>query len=159
MIADRALALIQEACETAEDQQGGGDTHNALATLALAMGQLADMLAPRQETVHTDPDVLFGPPFGVWRAIAPDIEIRVFSHEVPGTFHIRRVGRMPLPYPHTILVLTNGNTIRTTSNVPADIAGMINAGTQKIYACTDLTDGYTHNVMVNAILDFYQVTS
>ena len=66
---------------------------------------------------------------------------------------------MPLPYPHTILILTNGSTIRTTANAPADIAGMINAGTQKIYDCTDLTDGLTHHVMVSAILDFYQVTS
>lgn len=68
-------------------------------------------------------------------------------------------GAMPLPYPHTILILTNGNTIRTTANTPAEIAGMINAGAQKIYDCADLTDGLTHHVMVNAILDFYQVTS
>ena len=66
---------------------------------------------------------------------------------------------MPLPYPHIILILTNGSTIRTTSSTVPDIAGMINAGTQKIFSCTDLTDGLTHNVMVNAILDFYQVTS
>lgn len=64
---------------------------------------------------------------------------------------------MPLPHPHTILVLTNGSTIRTTANAPEDIAGMINAGTQKIYSCTDLTDGFVHNVMVGAILDFYQI--
>lgn len=66
---------------------------------------------------------------------------------------------MPLPYPHTILILTNGNTIRTTANTPEQIAGMINADVQKIYNCTDLTDGLIHNVMVSAILDFYQVTS
>lgn len=66
---------------------------------------------------------------------------------------------MPLPYPHVILILTNGSTIRTTSNTTVEIAGMINAGAQKIYQCADLTDGLTHNVMVNAILDFYQVTS
>lgn len=66
---------------------------------------------------------------------------------------------MPLPYPHTVLILTNGNTIRTTANTPAEIAGMINAGVQKIYDCADLTDGLTHHVMVSAILDFYQATS
>ena len=68
-------------------------------------------------------------------------------------------GAMPLTYPHTILILTNGSTIRTTANTPADIAGMINAGVQKIYDCADLTDGLTHHVMVSAILDFYEVTS
>jgi hypothetical protein len=65
---------------------------------------------------------------------------------------------MPTPFPHTVLILTNGSTLRTTANTPAEIAGMINAGVQKIYPVADL-DGVAHNLMVDAILDFYEVTS
>lgn len=67
-------------------------------------------------------------------------------------------GTMPTPYPHTLLVLRNGSTLRTTQNAPADIAGLINVGTEKIYPVTDL-DGVTHHLVVSAILDFYEVTA
>lgn len=67
-------------------------------------------------------------------------------------------GMSPPPFPHVILILSNGSTLRTNANTTADIAGMINAGVAKIYAVADL-DGVTHNVMVSAILDFYTVTA
>lgn len=66
-------------------------------------------------------------------------------------------GTMPT-FPHVILVLSNGSTIRTTDNTVGDIAGLINAGTQKIYSVNDLTDGYLHHVVVSEILDFYEAT-
>lgn len=64
----------------------------------------------------------------------------------------------PTPYPHVLLVLSNGSTVRTTANSTADIAGLINAGEAKIYTVTD-TEGVQHNLLVSSILDFYQVTS
>lgn len=68
------------------------------------------------------------------------------------------INGMAMTYPHTLIVLTNGSTLRTTSNVPADIAGLINAGLDKIYVCTD-HEGVVHNLVVTSILDFYEVTA
>lgn len=64
-------------------------------------------------------------------------------------------GMPPLP-PHTLIVLSNGSTLRTTQNSTAEIAGLINAGVAKIYQVPDL-DGVIHHLMVSAILDFYAV--
>jgi hypothetical protein len=65
--------------------------------------------------------------------------------------------QIPTPYPHVLLVLSDGSTLRTIQNTTADIAGLINAGVAKIYHVADV-NGVTHNLMVSTILDFYVVT-
>lgn len=56
----------------------------------------------------------------------------------------------------TIIVLAGGQTVQTRQDPPANIAGMINAGTQKVYTCADALDpAKTHNVVVSAIMDVY----
>lgn len=56
-----------------------------------------------------------------------------------------------------IINLTTGQGIQTQSNSAADLAGLVNAGTQKIYTCTDLFTGHDHNIVVAQISDFYEV--
>jgi hypothetical protein len=56
----------------------------------------------------------------------------------------------------TIIVLAGGQTVQTRDNAPSDIAGLVNAGTPKIYACTDALDpAKTHNVVTSYIMDVY----
>lgn len=45
-VVNRALALIEDACSIAEDQQAGGDTYAAAVTLSTGMASLITMLAP-----------------------------------------------------------------------------------------------------------------
>jgi hypothetical protein len=112
---NEALRLIEDACTAAEDQQGGGDTYRALATLATMAGDIITVLAPYAE-------------------------------------------RMP-SVPRTIILLSSGSTLQvpTSVNTAADIAGLMNAGTPKVYSAVDLADGFTHNILVSTIVDVYQV--
>jgi hypothetical protein len=57
----------------------------------------------------------------------------------------------------TLIQLDNGQNVWTQSNVAADIAGLINAGSQKIYACTEYTTGQPHNIVVSHIIDVIDV--
>lgn len=59
----------------------------------------------------------------------------------------------------TIIVMRNGNSLQvpTTVNTAADIAGLMNAGTPKVYTAVDVNDGRTHNIMVAEIQDVYEV--
>ena len=53
-----------------------------------------------------------------------------------------------------IINLTGGVSVQTQSNVAADLAGLINAATDKIYTCTDLFNGHTTYVVVDQIISF-----
>jgi hypothetical protein len=56
----------------------------------------------------------------------------------------------------TFIYLTNGQSVQTTSNNAADIAGLVNAGTPKIYQCNDAQDpNLTHNIVTAHIVDVY----
>lgn len=61
----------------------------------------------------------------------------------------------------TVIVMRNGNSLQvaTSTNTAADIAGLMNAGTPKVYTAIDVNDGLTHNIMVAEIQDVYEVTS
>jgi len=57
----------------------------------------------------------------------------------------------------TYIFLDNGQSVQTTTNVPSDIAGLINAGVQKIYTCLDaLNSATTHYIVVSHIVDIYE---
>lgn len=158
-----AITMLGGAAEEAEACVTAGNLVGGLS--ALAAGTLATIshLTPharpggQEQIVTHDPEVLFGPPYGTWREIAPGIDLRVFATDEPGTFRISYRDRMLTPYPHVLLVLSNGSTLRTVQNTTGDIAGLINAGEAVVYQVTDL-DGITHNVRVAAVLDFYEVT-
>lgn len=57
----------------------------------------------------------------------------------------------------TLIQLLDGNNVWTQTNSAADIAGLINAGVQKIYQCTEMTTGQTHNIVVANIVDVIEV--
>lgn len=57
---------------------------------------------------------------------------------------------------NTLIFLTNGQSVQTQDNTPDDIAGLINAGGQKIYTCTDAFPPHqTHHIVVEHIVDVY----
>lgn len=56
-----------------------------------------------------------------------------------------------------IINLSTGQSVQTQTNSAADVAGLVNAGVQKIYTCTDLFTGHDHNIVVAQISDFYEV--
>jgi len=56
-----------------------------------------------------------------------------------------------------IINLDNGQGIQTQSNSAADLAGLVNAGVQKIYTGTNLFTGHDHQIVVSHITDFYEV--
>jgi hypothetical protein len=158
-----ALRVIERRSSEAADHVEGGDVMAAAGTLGILVDQLITLLAPyaggrQEETVQADPEIIFQPPFGRWHDVAPGVEVRVLATDKAGTFRVRRqyAGGMPTPYPHVLIVLSNGSTLRTTQNTTADIGGLINAGEAKIYTVADL-DGVTHNLRVASILDFYEV--
>lgn len=53
--------------------------------------------------------------------------------------------------------MANGQSIQTASNVAADLAGLINAGVQKIYACTDHVTGQPVFLVVDKITQFQDI--
>lgn len=53
----------------------------------------------------------------------------------------------------TIIYLGNGQSVQTQTNSAADIAGLVNAGTQKIYQCTDAFNGHQHYIVVAHIVE------
>jgi len=55
-----------------------------------------------------------------------------------------------------IINLDNGQGIQTQDNSASDLAGLVNAGAQKIYSCTDLFTGHAHDIVVSHITDFYE---
>lgn len=60
----------------------------------------------------------------------------------------------------TYIFLDNGQSLQTTDNSAADIAGLVNAGTQKIYTCVDhQSAGITHHVVASHIVDVYDITT
>lgn len=63
----------------------------------------------------------------------------------------------PLTTSKLIINMANGQNIQTQSNDSGDLAGLINAGTPKVYVCTDRITGNTHSIVVSAITDFYEV--
>lgn len=52
---------------------------------------------------------------------------------------------------HTVIFLDNGQSVQTDNNTPQEIAGMVNAGTQKIYECTDAMTGKIQEIVVSHI--------
>ena len=58
----------------------------------------------------------------------------------------------------TIIIMRNGNSLQVpvSTNTAADIAGLMNAGTPKVYSAVDVNDGLTHYVLVSEIQDVYQ---
>jgi hypothetical protein len=61
----------------------------------------------------------------------------------------------------TVMILSNNSTfaVPVSVNTAADIAGLMNAGTQKVYSAVDVTDGNMHHVRVDAIIDVYEYTT
>lgn len=57
----------------------------------------------------------------------------------------------------TLIQLDNNQNVWTQDNVASDIAGLINAGTQNIYQCTEYTTGQVHNIVVTHIIDVIDV--
>lgn len=57
----------------------------------------------------------------------------------------------------TLIQLANNQNVWTQSNSAADIAGLINAGVDKIYQCTEMTTGQVHNIVVAHIVDVMEV--
>lgn len=153
--ADVAVKAYADAIEQAESEQAAASwdeplpadeaPHPSAAAIDLAL-DLAEVAG------HAASDALEGGDVDMALRILTRGMIRVVETIAP------YAGGMPTPYPHVLMFLSNGSTIRTTQNTTADIAGLINAGVAKIYEVQDL-DGVTHNVMIGAILDFCEVTA
>ena len=61
--------------------------------------------------------------------------------------------------PKTVIVMRNGSSLQvstTNTNTAADIAGLMNAGTPKVYSAVDVNDGIVHNILVSEIQDVYE---
>lgn len=63
----------------------------------------------------------------------------------------------------TIISLTNGQSVRTTDNTAADIAGLINANLanppgQAIYECTNIDAQAQHHIVVDHIVAVYETS-
>lgn len=56
-----------------------------------------------------------------------------------------------------LINLTNGQGIQTQTFSAADLAGVVNAGVQKIVTPVDLYTTRDHNIVVSQISDFYEV--
>lgn len=52
----------------------------------------------------------------------------------------------------TVIYLDNGVSIRTDTSPAAAIAGMVNAGEQKIYTCEDADSHQTQHIVVEHIV-------
>lgn len=52
----------------------------------------------------------------------------------------------------TLIYLDNGQSVQTQSNSAADIAGLVNAGTPKIYQCTDAMTGQQQYIVTAHIV-------
>jgi len=59
----------------------------------------------------------------------------------------------------TVIIMRNGNSLQVpiATNTAADIAGLMNAGTPKVYNAVDINDGRMHYIMVAEIQDVYEV--
>jgi hypothetical protein len=53
--------------------------------------------------------------------------------------------------------MANGQSIQTASNGAADLAGLVNAGEEKIYACTDHITGQPVFLVVDQITQFQDI--
>lgn len=60
--------------------------------------------------------------------------------------------------PKTVIIMRNGNSLQvaTSTNTAADIAGLMNAGTPKVYNAVDVNDGRMHYIAVAEIQDVYE---
>jgi hypothetical protein len=61
----------------------------------------------------------------------------------------------------TIINLRSGQSVRTTDNSAADLAGLINANAtsetpQAMYECTNIDAGTQHHIRVDAIESVYE---
>lgn len=61
---------------------------------------------------------------------------------------------------NTIIFLANGQSVQTRDNTAADIAGLVNAGAQKIYTCADaFSPEVQHNIVISNIVDVQGTTA
>jgi hypothetical protein len=56
-----------------------------------------------------------------------------------------------------LIFMANGQSIQTASNGAADLAGLVNAGEEKIYACTDHITGQPVFLVVDQITQFQDI--
>lgn len=57
----------------------------------------------------------------------------------------------------TLIYLTNGQSVQTQSNTAADVAGLVNAGTPKIYQCADLMTGQQQYIVTAHIVSVTEI--
>lgn len=61
--------------------------------------------------------------------------------------------------PKTIISLSNASTVTWDGAHAADIAGLVQAGQDKVFSVADVVTGHTVYVVVSQVISWYEITS